>query len=72
MNALTASASNGDSQFILVNTTQGTFDAFTWTKADAMDNATISLTMAASDELALVQITEDGTTEFADGTFVVS
>lgn len=66
MNAQTASASNADSKFILANVTKGTFDDFTWTQADACDNDTVSLYCNADDEIAVVQVTEDGTTEFAD------
>ena len=72
MNALTASATNGDSIFLLINATTGAFAAFTWTKAVACMEATISLTVGRLDEVMVVQIAEDGTTEFANGQFLLS
>lgn len=67
MNAGTASATNTDSVFLLINVTQGTFDDVTWTAGDVFDTDTVSLTVAANDQVVLVQIKEDGTTEFATG-----
>jgi hypothetical protein len=72
MNALTASGSTGDSVFLLANITQGTFETLTWTKADARVSTTIALGVVASDEIVLIQITEDGTTEFADALFTMT
>jgi hypothetical protein len=72
MSAQTVSATNADSVFLIINTTRGTCAAVTWTKADPHVEATFSLPMSAGDELALVQVTEDGTTEFADANFVIS
>jgi len=66
MNATTNSATNGDSTFIVVNSTKGTSDSFVWSKGDPTDSATVSLPGAANDKITLVQITEDGTTEFAN------
>ena len=72
MTAQTASAANADSEFLLVNVTQGTMARFTWTKADVMDVAgSLTLAIALGDALALVQVIEDETTEFADAYFVV-
>lgn len=65
-NAHTNSATNADSVFLLVNVTSGKFVVFTWTKGDQFDSEVVTLAVAANDGLAVVQITEDGTTEFAD------
>jgi hypothetical protein len=67
----TASATNADSIFILVNTTRTTFEEFTWAKGDVQDESVVDLVCAAADKVALVQITEDGTTEFADANFIL-
>jgi len=72
MQAGTLSGSTADSKFILVNTTTQTVAEFTWTKADAKDSAVVSLAFNINEELMIVQIIEDGTTEFADATFIVS
>ena len=69
MNAGTTSGTANDSIFVVVNTTKGTSDSFVWTKGDATDQDTISLVVAANDKIAIVQITEDGTTEFAAASF---
>ena len=66
-NALTASAANADSVFLLINKTTGNFVAFTWTKAVGHVAATVSLSVSSNNELVLAQVTEDGTTEFANG-----
>ncbi len=68
----TVSATNADSKFMLINVTTGAFAAFTWTGADVVETATISLATSASDKLVLTQHQEDGTTEFADATFIVT
>lgn len=72
MGAGTKSGTTADSKFILVNVSQGTCVEFTWTKAEPIDYADVSLAVSAGDELALVQITEDGTTEFADANFQIA
>lgn len=65
---LTKSGSTADSKFLLVNLTRGTCDDFTITKATASGQATgLNLGVAAGDQIALVQIAEDGSTEFANG-----
>lgn len=64
--AQTPSAENADSVFLLVNVTRGTFATLTWTQADAFESWTATLVVEKDDELVVVQITEDGTTEFAD------
>ena len=70
--AQTASATNANSVFLLINTTTGASSSFTWTKADPNLEATVSLAVRIADEVALVQITEDGTTEFADANFILT
>jgi len=66
--ASTASATNDDTELLLVNVTQGTFAQLTWTGADTMDRvASLTLAVAEDDQLALVVTAEDGTTEFANG-----
>lgn len=65
MNAATISGSAANSVFLLINATKGTWASFTWTKQVAMVVATISLAMDEGDNLILVQVTEDGSTEFA-------
>lgn len=72
MNAQTASGSTADSKFLLVNVTKGTIDDFTWTKADACDSDTVSLYCNADDEIAVVQVTEDGSTEFANASLLLT
>jgi hypothetical protein len=66
MRCQTKSGTTADSKFLLVNMTQGTWDDFTWTKADVTDSDTVSLAFAGDDELAIVQVIEDGSTEFAN------
>ncbi|MGB5286937.1 MAG: hypothetical protein WBN42_00465 [Ignavibacteriaceae bacterium] len=70
MQAQTKSGTAADSTFLLVNVSNGTADDFTWTKGDPTDSDTVSLTVSAGNKLAIVQITEDGTTEFADCTIL--
>jgi hypothetical protein len=71
--AQTASGANNDSLFLLINRSKGTHSTFTWTKADAMDvDTTVSLALSRGDELVIVQVAEDQTTEFADANFVLS
>lgn len=71
MNAGTASATNADSKFILVNANTKNAVPFTWTKADVTDKDTVSLSVTRNDKLLIAQITEDGTTEFADANFTL-
>jgi hypothetical protein len=71
-NAQTASATNDDSEFLFINCTTGAFDTFTWTKADPNVSASLSLTMKLNEDLAIVQVIEDGTTEFADASLSVT
>jgi len=71
MTAQTASAANADSKFLLINLTRGTWDDFTWTKADVMDSETVSLPVTTGDKLVIAQVAEDGTTEFANVNFIV-
>lgn len=68
--AATISASNADSRFLLINTTTGAFDEFTWTAATATDNITgVDVDISVGDKVAIAQIQEDGTTEYADAAF---
>jgi hypothetical protein len=69
MTAGTKSGTNADSTFLLVNITKGTCVPFTWTKATAFDSAEVSLVVNRLDQIGLVQITEDGTTELAAASF---
>jgi hypothetical protein len=71
MTAVTASAGGTDSSFLLLNATSGFFAQFTWTAGAAVDSAEVSVPVAAGDELLVVQIGEQGTTEFADVSFVI-
>lgn len=71
-NANTVSGSTADSKFILVNTTSGNFATVTWTKAVAFDSETVSLAVNQDQQLALVQITEDGSTEFGDASMALT
>jgi len=70
--ATTASATNADSVFNLINITQGTVDTFTWSGADVMErDATVSLAVAASDQIAIQMVQEDGSTEFAGASLIL-
>jgi hypothetical protein len=71
MTAITASAGGTDSSFLLLNASSGLFSQFTWTAAAAVDSAVVSLSVVAGDQLLVVQIQEQGTTEFADVSFIV-
>jgi hypothetical protein len=65
-NAATVSATNADSRFCIINTTQSTSTEVTWTKATQSDVATCThLEVAPDDKIVVAQIQEDGTTEFA-------
>lgn len=69
--AKTPSATNNDSVFLLINKTAGTFVTFTWTKNVPIVVGTVSLAIATNAEIALVQIKEDGTTEFQNSTIFI-
>ena len=71
LQAGTASAENANSVILLVNCTRGTAIPMTWAKADAFVEGTASFAVTKGDELAVVQVIEDGTTEFADATITV-
>jgi len=63
----TISALNNDSIFLIVNVTAGTWDTITYTAGENQDqDATISLAVSVDDEIVMIQIQEDGTTEMAD------
>lgn len=63
--AITNSGSTGNSVFLVINTDQGTFGTVTWTKATSPLAADIDLVLANNEHLAIVQVAEDGSTEFA-------
>lgn len=68
----TISAANGDSDFILVNLTTGAFTNFHWTKATrVIKDTAVNLAVSAGDQLVLVQLAEDGATEFANVNFIL-
>lgn len=71
MYAGTASATNADSVFMLLNTTTSAWDTFTWTGGEVTDQVSVSVAVEQDDELVLLQLVEDGTTEFADAEFVL-
>ncbi len=72
LTALTVSATNDDSEFLLINITTGLWEQITWTGADQMDRVTgLALVVSAGDQVVLQQITEDGSTEFADCMFIL-
>ena len=69
---MTASATNNDSIFQIINVTTGIYDTFTWTGADIMDrDATVSVAVAVGDEIVVQMVQEDGTTEFADVSLIL-
>ncbi|MFH2071694.1 MAG: hypothetical protein ABIJ75_02460 [Actinomycetota bacterium] len=71
MLAFTASATNNDTELLLINTTTGLFEQLTWTGADVADRVTgLALVCSAGDQLAVQVIAEDGSTEFALGQLV--
>lgn len=74
LSARTASATNNDTELLLVNITQGKGAHVTWTGADVNDTVAAVTELAGGafkvrrgDEIALYCLAEDGTTEFADG-----
>jgi hypothetical protein len=69
MMAQTASGTTQDSSFILVNCTRGVSMDMVWAKGDAQVNVSGALPVAKEEQLAIVQVKEDGTTEFADVMF---
>ncbi len=63
--ALVASATNDDTEILLINVTAGTFAQFTWTGAELADSSTgLTLAFTAGDVYAVQILTEDGSTEF--------
>jgi hypothetical protein len=65
----TLSGATADSKFLLVNVATGASVPFTWTKATASLTVPLVATIGAGAQLAIVQIEEDGSTEFAGATF---
>ena len=65
--ASTISGTTRDSTFLLMNLTQGTHSLATFTKTTTIDNDDITdLTWVAGDDLVVLQLREDGSTEHAD------
>lgn len=65
MTALVNSATNDDTEILLINVSAGTFAQVTWTGGDLADAVTgLTLAFTAGQEYAVHVITEDGTTEF--------
>lgn len=64
----TTSGSTADSKLLIMNLTRGTSAVVTLTKATVVGDSGwgLGLGVAIGDELAIKQIAEDGTTEFAD------
>lgn len=71
VNALTASASGIATKLIILNATSGVFVVVTWTAAVAALVATIGLPVVAGDEIVVLQVSEQGTTEFANANLVL-
>lgn len=66
LTSTTLSASNADSRFLIVNGTTGASYVFTATKAATVStDTTIALACATTDQLAVMQLQQDGSTEFA-------
>lgn len=66
-NASTVSGSTADSKVLAINLTKGTCGMFTLTKATATGQDTSpNLGISQHDQIAFLQIAEDGSTEFAD------
>lgn len=71
--AQTVSGSTGDSKFLVVNCATGASAEFTWTKATGFNTvSSVELAVTKGDQLAIVQVTEDGSTEFANAQFFVN
>jgi len=69
LSAMTVSGSTADSKFMVFNLTRGTYALVTWTKATGFLTVALAspLVFFQSDELAIMQVQEDGSTEYADG-----
>ena len=66
MQAGTKSGTTQDSKFLLVDIVSGTNAVITWDKGDPHVRESITIALTGWQKFALVQITEDGSTEFAD------
>ena len=65
--AVTVSGTNADSTYLLMDLTKGTHSLLTFTKTTIIDNDDITdLDFSAGDDIAVMQLQEDGTTEHAD------
>lgn len=70
--AVTVSAGNNDSDFLLLNLTAGTHTIITYTKALKADSDDpTDLTITAGDDLLLMQLDQDGSTEYANVNLVL-
>lgn len=70
MSGITLSGTTADSKFVLINVTTGAFVPFTWTKATSADVEVVNnLPVTEGNEVVLIQIQEDATTEFANTAF---
>ena len=67
--ARTRSGAAGSSRFLLINATTGIFDEFVWNAILGAASIVISLAVAFGDQIVLLQIQEEGTTEFANASF---
>ena len=73
MHATTVSGSTADTVFLLVNVTSGAYDTVTWTKTMPADtDTTVSLVVAADDQIAVMCLQEDGSTEFANASMILN
>ena len=70
--AVTVSAGNNDSDFLLLNLSQGTHTVITYTKAlKAGSDDPTDLAIGVGDQLLLMQLDEDGSTEYANVNLVL-
>ena len=69
--ASTVSGTNADSTYLIMNLDADTNTLATFTKTTVIDNEDVTdLTYSAGDDLVIMQLQEDGTTEHADVNFV--
>ncbi|HUU82113.1 MAG TPA: hypothetical protein VM243_01295 [Phycisphaerae bacterium] len=72
LTAQTASGTANDTVLLVVNVTRGTCDEITWTGGDTTEtDATLALNYGRGDKIAIVQVAEDGTTEFANANILL-
>jgi len=68
----TLSGANADSVFLIASTESGSSDEFTWTQATKSVSADVVMGSGTGEGLVIVQLEEDGTTEFGDAVFYAS